>query len=238
MAVVGVIAAAGFFLLVLHWWSEGMFDTSDALLLDTVFCCLIFGLFAASTPMQFLGAFIPLAAAGGYTIYSYRMGGMRAYLRSQCTTYIRAIESDPRNLAARQQLAETLHALGELDRAVNEMQAAVDLGAGAECQYRLNQWVREQRVRDSDTPVCKWCGTESAVGVRKCPRCGCDLQRRSRLGQWLTGGKWAAARLWLLIVVGLALVSLSLALLPIRYALIPLILLAITLGGWSLVRSG
>jgi hypothetical protein len=237
MVVVGVVAAAAFFMLVLYWWSEGIFATSDAVLLDVVFCTLIFGLFAAKEPWHFAGAFVPLAAAGAYAIYSYRIGGMRGYLKSQCGVFMQAIQSDPRNLAARERFAETLHQLGDLDRAVSEMQAAVDLGAGIECQYQLNQWQRELRARYSIAPVCKWCGTDSPVGTKVCPRCGTDLPRRSALAVWLTGGKWAAARLWLLIIVGVALVSMSLVLLPVHFALIPIALLGIALGGWSLIGS-
>lgn len=237
MMVVGAIAATVFFLLVLHWWSEGIFATSDAILLDVVFCTLIFGLFSARETWHFVGAFVPLAAAGSYAIYAYRIGGMRGYLKSQLGAYMQAIQSDPRNLAARERFADTLHSLGELDRAVTEMQAAVDLGAGIECQYRLNQWQKELRARYSDTPICKWCGTDSPAGTRKCPRCGTDLPRQSALAHWLVGGRWASARLWLLILLGLTLVSVSLVCLPVYFALIPLALLGIALGGWSLIGS-
>ena len=237
MVVAGVIAAAAFFLLVLHWWSEGIFDTSEALLLDTVFCGLIFGLFVARTPLQFAITCAVLIAAGAYAIRAYTMGGMAAYLKSQCEIYMEAIASDPLNLAAREHLADTLYTMGELDRAVNEMQAAVGLGAGIESQYALSRWQLEQRVRDSASPVCKWCGTESALGTRTCPRCGASLPGRSALARWIKGGRWATARLWLLIMAGLALTCVSLAVMPMEYAFIPLFLLGIALGGWVLIGS-
>lgn len=237
MVIVGTVAAAAFFMLVLYWWSEGIFDTSEALLLDGIFCILIFGLFASQTTGQFLMAFIPLSAAGAYALYSYHVGGMRSYLRNRSAEYMRAIQADPRNLAARQRLAETLYLLGELDRAVAEMQAAVDMGADAECRYRLSRWILEQRARDSGNPVCKWCGTESPAGTRRCPRCSSELPCRSALGRWLIGGRWASARLILLILMGTALISASLALLPLEYAFIPLALLGLALTGWALIRS-
>lgn len=235
MAVIGVIAAAAFFFLVLHWWSEGVIEASDALLLDAVFCCLIFGMFAARTPLQFLGAFIPLSAAGAYAIYAHRVGGMHSYLKSQCALYIGAIQSDPRNLAARQRLAETWHALGELDQAITEMLVAVQAGAGVEAQYRLAQWQREQKVRDSLTPVCRWCGTDAPQGSRQCPRCGTPLSQSSGFARWVKGGKGASARGWLLAVVTIALVSLSLAFLPVHFALIPVALFGLALAGWALI---
>jgi len=237
MVVIGVVLATLFLFAVMRWWSEGMFETSDAILLAVVFCGLIFGLFASREIWQFLIAFIPLAAAGGYAIHEYLGGSTRAYLKQQCQEYIRAIECDPRNLGARQYLAETLYNLGELDRAIDEMQVAVNMGAGIECQYNLGKWVKQQHLRDTDVPVCRWCMTENQRGARKCSRCGADLPYESPLSRWLAGGRTARARYYLILTAGTALVAISLALLPLKFAFIPLLLCLVALGGWSLISS-
>jgi len=237
MLLVGVVLAAIFLMAVFRWWSEGIYEASDALILAVVFCGLIFGLFAASSVWQFLLAFVPLSAAATYAIYSYRTGGMRAYLTKRCDDYIRAIQFDPRNLGAREYLAQSLYDLGQLDRAIDEMQVAVGMGAGMECQYALAKWTKERYLRDSPNPVCTWCQTENHSGSRKCSNCGAELPLQNPLGRWITGGRAAGARYYLILVSGLAMVCVSLLLLPIKFAFIPMALCLIALGGWSLLAS-
>lgn len=237
MVLVGLVLAAAWMFVVLYWWSEGSIEASEAILLAGVFAMLIFGLFAARTFPQFLLAFIPLVFAAGYAIYSYCIGGTRGYYKRRCEDYMRAIRSDPRNLGARQYLAEALYSLGDLDRAVDEMQAAVDLGAGMECQYKLGKWSKERYFRDTTNPVCRWCETENKPGARKCSRCSADLPYDNALTRWLMGGKTATARYYLLVIIGTAIMSVSFLLLPPKFALIPVGLCAIALIGWSLVAS-
>jgi hypothetical protein len=237
MILVGFILAALFFMVVLKWWAEGLFETSDAFLLCVVFCGLIFGLFAARNVWQFILAFVPFVSAGAYLIYSYKTGGMRAYFRKQCEEYMRAIEFDPRNLGAREYLAETLYNHGELDRAIAELQVAVNMGASSEAQYKLSKWVKQQRLRDSDNPVCRWCETENQPGARKCSKCGSDLPYDNALSRWLMGGRCAAARCWLLVVTGIAVASVSVLLLPPKFAGAPILLFTVALLGWSMISS-
>lgn len=237
MSIIGLVLAFLFLMAVLRWWSEGVLDTSDAVLLGTVFGGLIFGLFAAQTWPQFLLAFVPLTAGGAYAVYSYRVGGVRSYYKHKCEEYIGAIEFDPRNLGAREYLAESLYNLGELERAIDEMEIAVNMGAGMECRYKLGKWQKELRARDLTSPICRWCSTEHPQGTRKCGRCGSDLPYESALSRWLVGGKTATTRYYLLVVFGVALASVSLLVLPLKLAFIPLLLCVLALAGWSLVNS-
>ena len=237
MVLVGIILAAVFFMAVLRWWSEGIFEASDAFLLSVIFCGLIFGLFAARDLWERLLAFVPLAAVGGFLIYSYKTGGLRAYLKKQCDDYIRAIQFDPRNLGARQYLADALYSLGELDQAIDELQVAVNMGAPTESQYKLAKWTKERRLRDTTTPVCGWCETENAPGARVCSKCGSELPYDNELSRWLMGGRSGGTRRWLLAVIGIALVSVSVLVLPLRFAAVPVILFLVALLGWSLVGS-
>lgn len=237
MLLIGVALAGAWLLVVIHWWSEGVIETSEAILLVVVFGGLTFGMFAARTTWQFVMAFIPLAGAMGYAIYSYRVGGIRAYYKSRVREYIQAIQFDPRNRGARQRLAETLYNLGELDRAIDEMQAAVDMGGGIECEYKLAEWTRERYLRDTPNPVCRWCETENPQGARKCLNCGSDLPCDNALTRWLMGGRSSSARYYLIVVTGLAVVCVSLLVLPLRYALIPLAACLLFMAGWSLAVS-
>jgi hypothetical protein len=237
MVLIGVILAFVFILAVLRWWSEGIFEASDAAILIVVFGGLIIGLFGAQTFWQFLLAFIPLAAGGGFIIYSYYDGGMRAYQKRRCEEFVQAIQSDPRNLGAREHLAETLYNLGQLDRAIEEMQVAVNMGAGMECRYKLDRWDKERRLRDTTNPVCKWCMAENRPGSRTCSRCGSALPCQNALTRWLTGNGRSRARVYLIGIAGAALVAVSIALLPLKYAFIPLGLCVAALVGWALIWS-
>lgn len=237
LSIVGAILASAFIFVVMYWWSEGAIEASEAFLLATVFGTLIVGMFAAHTLFHFLLAFIPLSAASGYGIYTWKCGSFRAYYKCRCAEYIRAIQADPRNLAAREYLADALYNLGELDRAVDEMQAAVDLGAGVECQYKLGKWSRERYLRDTSNPVCRWCGTENQQAARKCSKCGADLPYDTAFTRWLLGGRSSGARYILLIIAGLALAATSVLVLPLRFAFIPLGLCVLFLVGWSMVGS-
>ncbi|MGC8863784.1 MAG: hypothetical protein ACP5R5_13565, partial [Armatimonadota bacterium] len=222
MQLIGVVLAAAFLIAVLHWWSEGILETSDAFILAVVFCGLIFGLFAASNAWQFLIAFVPLSAAAAYVIYSYRAYGIRSYLKKRCDEYIRAIQFDPRNVGARECLARPLYDLGELDRAIDEMQVAVAMGAGIQSRYSLDRWIRERRLRDSPNAMCRWCMTENHSGSRTCSNCGAELPYESALARWIIGGRVAGTRFYLILLTGLAMVCVSVLVLPIKFAFIPL----------------
>ena len=235
--VIGVILAFAFLMVVMKWWSEGIFEASEAFVLAVIFCGLIFGMFTAQTIPQFLLTFIPLASAGGYAYYSYNIGSTRSYYKRRCQDFMAAIQADPRNLSARESLADTLYNLGDLDSAIDEIQAAVDIGAGQECNYKLAKWSKERHLRETLNPVCRWCNKENAQGARICNHCGSDLPYDNALSRWLVGGRTNRARYYFLIIIGLAMISGSLLLLPLKFAFIPLLLCAAAIAGWSLVTS-
>lgn len=233
----GVILASACIFVVLYWWGEGAIEASEGIVLATVFGGLIIGLFAAHTTWQFLMAFIPLLSALIYGAYTWKLGSWRSFYKKRCVEYESAIRADPRNLAAREFLADALYNLGDLDRAVDEIQAAVDLGAGMECQYKLGKWSKERYRRDTTNPVCRWCDTENRPGARKCVKCGADLPYDNAFTRWLMGGKWATARCYLLAIAGFAIAAVSWLVLPAGIAFIPFVCYGFAIGGWALVSS-
>jgi len=237
MCLFGVILASACIFVVLYWWSEGTIEASEGIVLATVFGGLMIGLFAARSVPQFLMAFVPLVSALFYGMYTWKIGGWRSYYKKRCTEYESVIRADPRNFAAREFLADALYKLRCLDRAVDEMQAAVDMGAGIECQYKLGKWSKERYLRDTPNPVCRWCETESQPGARKCAKCGADLPYDNAFTRWLMGGKWASARYYLLAITGLAIAAVSWLVLPARFAIVPFLFYGFALAGWALVSS-
>jgi len=237
MCLFGVILASACIFVVLYWWSEGAIEASEGIVLVTVFGGLVIGLFAAHTLGQFLLASIPLAFASAYGIYTWKIGSWRSYYKKRCAGYESVIHADPGNFAAREFLADALYKLGDLDRAVDEMEAAVDMGAGIECRYKLGKWSKERYLRDTPNPVCRWCETENRPGDRKCAKCGADLPYDNAFTRWLMGGKWAAARYYLLAITGLAIAAVSWLVLPAAVAFLPLVFYAFALAGWALISS-
>lgn len=230
------LALAGIFV-AMYWWSEGAIEASEGFVLAGVFGGLIIGLFAAREVWQFLLAFVPLAGAAAYGIYTWKLGSWRSFYKRRCADYVSAIQFDPKNLAAREFLGDALYNLGDLDRAIDEVQAAVDLGAGMECQYKLGKWTKERYLRDTTNPVCRWCQTENPRGARGCAKCGADLPYDSAFTRWLMGGRSARARYYLLSITVVAIMGISLAVMPLRFALIPIGFCLLALGGWALVSS-
>ena len=231
-----MLAFAGIFV-AMFYWSEGAIAASEAFVLAVIFGGLSIGLFAARTVSQFLMAFIPLAGAIGYGIYTWRVGSWRQYYKRRRVELIEAIRRDPKNLAAREFLSDVLYNLGDLDNAISEIQAAADMGAGTECRYKLGKWSRERYLRDTTNPICRWCETENQRGARKCSKCGADLPYDTAFTRWLMGGRSSAARCYLLALFAVAVVVVSLLLLPVRFAFLPIIFCIFALSGWALVSS-
>jgi hypothetical protein len=237
MAFVGIILAFVFFMLVLHWWSEGMIEFSDAVILAAVLCWSSIGSAKAHTFAQWIVVLLPLIGMGGYIAYSFRLGGLRSFYKKRCEEFVGAVHVDPRNVAARQYLADTLYKLGELDRAIDEMKIAVDMKAGIECEYKLAAWIRERYIRDTRNPYCKICMVDYPRGTHVCKKCGSILSYQSSLSRWLAGGSAPGIRYYVLLLFGVALVGVSVMLLPLKYALIPAGLLAVAMSGWALISS-
>lgn len=237
MVIFGAVIAVASLFLVLNWWSEGMVEASDAIIIVCVLGGSAIGLFTSSTVPQRLFALLPMLGIIGYVAYSFKAGGNRNIYRKRCEEYVGAIHNDPRNYGARQMLAETLYKMGEIDRAIDEMQVAVDMGAGMECSYELAKWKKERTVRDTVNPYCKWCAIDYPKGTRVCSTCGSRLSYQSPFARWLAGGSYPGIRYYLILLLGVALLGVSMMLRPIHYALIPAALLLLAIIGWSFVTS-
>jgi hypothetical protein len=191
----------------------------------------------AHTFWQWVVVFLPLAGVGAYVSYSFKIGGLRSFYKRQCKEYVGVVHSDPRNLAARRYLADTLYKLGELDRAIDEMQVVVDVGKEIECEHILATWTRQRHIRDTHDPYCKMCMVGYPRGTTVCSKCGARLSYQSSLGRWLSGGSVPGIRYYMLVLFGVALIPASAMLLPGKYVLIPAGLLAAAAAGWALLGS-
>jgi len=237
MIVFGIIGALACLLVIMNRWSEGMFEASEAIILALVFCGLIFGLFAAQTWLQALIVLLLLVAASVYMAHSFMIGADRSIYKRECEQYAYMIRIDPRNWGAREKLADTFYKLGKLDRAIEELQAAVDVGAGHEARYKLSHWTKEQYMRDTLNPVCKWCQTENAIGDRQCTKCGSELPFETSFARWISGGRAGGGRIYLMALAAAALTGISILVLPLRFAFLPVGCAVLGFVGWALLAS-
>ncbi len=237
LLMIAIALSAACIFVVLHWWAEGVIDASEAVVTAFLFSMLVIGLVMARNLLELLMAALPLAVGLGYLLYSWKIGSWRAYYKRRCAEYEDLIRSDPKNLAARERLADAIYALGDLDRAIDEMQAAVDFGGDMECQYKLSKWSKERYLRDTTNPICRWCGEENQLNDRKCYKCGADLPYENAFTRWLIGGRSARARYYLLAITAVAIVIVSWLILGLLLALIPLIFCIVVIAGWSLISS-
>ncbi|MFQ3550093.1 MAG: zinc-ribbon domain-containing protein [Armatimonadota bacterium] len=234
---IGFILAVAFFFLVLKWWSDGIYDTSESFLIAVLGCGLIFGFFAAQNLFQFVLTAIALAAFISYWIYQWNDNRWVTYYKRQISDCIRAVTIDPKNVAAREYLAESYYHIGNIEQAITEMQAAVDLGAGHNTKFKLRKWQNEYAAKISNKHVCINCGTENELNHRTCSNCGRELPVLSDFAKWLKGKKESRARVILTMAFGIAVACASFYILSPLYAVLVLMLICMGFAGYILLSS-
>lgn len=237
LVTIGLIAASFFLLMVMHWWSEGILKHGEAVLFGAVFSLLIVGLFAADSLAKFLMAFIPLAATGIYLLYQQSNFGINNIYKKRIEDCQLSIHIDPRNLAARELLAETYYLMGDLDKAIIEIKAAVDLGGGPTCRDKYDRYLKKQRLRDTTNPVCTWCEIENPKGNRLCSNCGSPLPYNSNLSKWLTCSRAIRVVINLIIVICVILSLIGFTSLKPPLNIAPFFLTLFIIIGWAFINS-
>jgi hypothetical protein len=237
LVAIGLLGASYFLLMVMYWWSEGMLNHGEAFIFGTVYSLLIVGLFASDTLLKFLMAFIPLVATGAYMLYQKSALSIKHIYKERIKDCVKSIQEDPRNLAAREILAETYYNIGELDKAIAEIKAAVDLGGGPTCRSKYDKYLKQRRLRDTTNPVCTWCDTENPKGEHFCRNCGSPLPYNSPFTKWLTSNKAIRLTINIFIIISVV-VSLScFSKLEPPLNIAPFALTLVLIMGWGFVNS-
>jgi len=219
MILLGIFLAAVVLVVISSWWSEGYIGGMEAVVLFAVYGGLIFGLFVCQTTAGRAAMLIPLVGSAAWGAYLLKAGSIRSYYKEKVRQYEAAIDEDPRNFAARARLAETLYELGEIERAMAEMQMAIDLSphpAVAE-RFTLKRWQDEERLKESRNVLCYRCGHENESGLKVCANCQAELRYPIDAAEALNRNM----RQFVAVSAGVALSFVSFVLLPWKYALIP-----------------
>lgn len=152
--------------------------------------------------------------------------------------YRAALAFDPRNVAAHSLLAETYRRAGQLEAAIAEYRAALQLDPSLrEERYWMVRLEAEIERRERKEMLCPRCGLPRPARAAVCPECG---RPYSSLEVWLHAyrGRGPAARAALAAVLAVAAVGLAAA-----FALVPggpkVMLALVLLGGplWMLIAA-
>lgn len=112
----------------------------------------------------------------------------RRYYDERIRECVEALQADPKNLAARSRLAESLHKEGRLDEAIEQYSDLLRIAPGdREEAYKLKQLIEERDERRDPLITCPRCGRKNPKSRLYCVGCEASLATGDRLKQWLDG---------------------------------------------------
>ena len=238
MLILMVVIAIGIvFFYVLNEWAEGAYGGIDAAMMALFLSAFVFlSYFLVEKYNTIIGS-LPIAAVAGYILYRRKFTNGRSILLQNADRYRRLVVGEPKNLAAREMLATALYDLGELDQALYEMRSAVSMGAGTNCQYKLNKWTLERKVLVDGIPVCRWCDTENKVGEKYCIKCGFELPYDSHITRRLFAGKKTSKLLGVIITITVIVVVFAVMIGISSTAYVPIFFGLVSYWGWQMVKG-
>lgn len=141
------------------------------------------------------------------------------------------LESDPLNLAARENLVDALYREGYIDEALREQSELVRLAPNDSSAVRKLEWLKEEvEQRKGLLVICRKCGHENRKGDVRCRKCESRLAVSGELVEWLSGSGFKHVALaWCVALVMITLVLFAASALPasIRVSLSLALLIAV-----------
>ena len=203
-------------LLVLAWpvyrvvalWLEQSIGPLEAFLAVCALLAFVCGIVATwGTPLGPLLWVLLVVAAIGLTVFD-RIGQQRLAEElddQEMSAAMRALQVDPRNVAAVSRIGDIYTRRGNLEAAVACYQEAVRLAPDdPEERTKLARAVEHQRRQAAGSIFCPRCGTENPPGSKRCRDCSRPLSGWAELRESVGGSRhavtarWAAAVLLLL----------------------------------------
>lgn len=219
------------------WWVDGLVSGVEFFMFAVIYGGLAFGLFAVAASGKTGPALMVLSllvGSVGWVIYCNQKQGLKQYYKEKIRTCERLIIADPRNTAARSELAESYYHIGDLDNAIAAMELAVERSSSAmKERYQLHQWQEEREMRDSKTIVCEFCHTRNLWGAHECRGCRAQLvypshskgQKTNKTGYIVAGVVWTS------------LTAVSFATMDPKGAVITVVCITLSVLGWMLLAS-
>lgn len=225
------------FYYVINEWAEGVYGGLDAVILCLVLLALLFLSYHLTLAYSPLLGSLPSSLVVGYVYYHNRKKSASAIYSKNAEKYRKMIAQDPKNVVFREMLADTLYELGDIDQAIIEISAAVNLGAGPSCQYKLKKWTLRRKVLYDGVPVCRWCDTENELGRVLCKKCGFELPYDSPMTRKLFAGKKTQRVLHTIIIMTASAIVTALLLDFAGQIYIPLAFGLLAVWGWKIIKD-
>ena len=212
----GVVVAAMLAGIILHkilsLYIEQAIGSIECLLIAGAYVGLIISIITLNVLVA-----VPLAIALlGLLFYSITQDRriIRRLYDDQIVRFREALEGDPKNLAARGRLAETLYKKGCLDEAIAEMTMVIQQSPDSKHEsYLLREYIEEREARKSASIVCPSCGFRNSPGRTRCYHCERSIARKTGLRKQVAeyGSKRIAAMGAILVAI-ITIIVLALAL--------------------------
>ncbi len=207
------------------WWVDGGVEPALALVGIFLYVCLV-ATAAAAPPIMGVVIFLVIVASAILTPVLGKVSEQAQHHRMQSERmdqYVRALEANPRDAAARIALAETLHKRGELDAAIEQLSWTLQAFPALAMRVRpqLDSWRREkERIGQVQPVICHECFAENAWNATTCDQCGAAFGTRSGIRRQVavSGGPKAVLRGWIVTATSLILVCALLLYAPVMVA--------------------
>lgn len=112
----------------------------------------------------------------------------RRFYNERIEECVEALKVDPRNLAARSRLADSLCKEGRLDEAIEQYTDLLRISPNSrEEAYKLRKLIEERDERRDPLITCPRCGRQNPRSRLYCVGCEGSLATGDRLKQWLEG---------------------------------------------------
>ncbi len=172
----GVFACVPTFYL-FRWWTDATISGAEAVIGALVIAFLML-MMIAPTPDSVKGMIflmLLVLAVGTPFLYLKQLNASeRQLVNEQEQVYRKAIESNPRNVAARVELARNLYPRGHVSEALYQMEAAIRLSPQTTdtAQRLLERWKSEQAGVVIQKVICRFCHEATPMNQPECAACG------------------------------------------------------------------
>ncbi|MBW3623198.1 MAG: hypothetical protein KY468_07280 [Armatimonadetes bacterium] len=163
-------------LLLFRWWSEGYLAATEFFGIAALFVVMFALLIAPTPPVGKLIVFLLLAGCSiglPFIVQTLAKRDSRSLEQEREAEFRAAIETQPRNIAAREELARNLYKQGRRSEAIEEMERAVQLSPRTtqEEQRLLKRWLQEREAEPNPIYICRWCREETPKDRPTCIHC-------------------------------------------------------------------
>jgi hypothetical protein len=220
--------------LVIRWWSEGVISVTEGLgFLSILGLMVLLMIGPTPAPIKTLLFFmiIGVSVAVPLALVGLKKKSENDFENEKEAVYRAALSHNPKNIAARVELARSLYLRGRASEGIEELEAAVQMSPQTTENERLmlNGWRDEQAAKPNAIAICRWCREDTPGDRPVCKHCGRPLSAYKEVAEAVMEDIPGTLRKFMIIIPALLLGGFFISLLSPLAANI-LILMVITGG--------